>query len=188
MIARASGLFGSPLFNWDVQKGKLHTAGLSDHVKLAKWQDSLQRERTVTDAVQTLARGEGMQVDDEIVTLDTGTMDLSDDVLTTLTQAAAVEATHSAIDANDLLRDQRRAYDIVDWHLKETMDHRSPPQLLMLIIGEGGTGKSKTIKAITANLENHAEPLVKAAFTGVAASGIDGKTLHAIMMQSVRGG
>jgi hypothetical protein len=42
-----------------------------------------------------------------------------------------------------LNKDQQRAYNIVDWHLQETMNGRKPPQLLMMIPGEGGTGKSK---------------------------------------------
>jgi hypothetical protein len=51
----------------------------------------------------------------------------------------------SAVDPSYLLQDQRRAYDIIDWHLAETLVGRAPPQLLMLIPGEGGVGKSKTI-------------------------------------------
>jgi hypothetical protein len=49
----------------------------------------------------------------------------------------------SAVDPSYLLQDQRRAYDIIDWHLAETLQvaGRAPPQLLMLIPGEGGVGK-----------------------------------------------
>ena len=54
-------------------------------------------------------------------------------------------------DFNNLNDDQRRAYDIVDWHLKETVDGKQPPQLLMVIPGEGGVGKSKVIQIITEN-------------------------------------
>jgi len=53
-----------------------------------------------------------------------------------------------------LLKDQRRAYDIIDWHLAETLAGQVPPQLLMFIPGEGGVGKSKTIQTI---MENFAE-------------------------------
>jgi hypothetical protein len=45
---------------------------------------------------------------------------------------------------------QQHAYDIVNWHLQETMMRKKPPQLLM-ILGEGGTGKSKLIQTMTEN-------------------------------------
>jgi len=59
-----------------------------------------------------------------------------------------------------LNNDQRRAYDIIMWHLDETLVGNNPPPLRMIIHGEGGTGKSK--------------------ITGVAASLIEGKTTHVI--------
>ena len=42
----------------------------------------------------------------------------------------------SAVDPLYLLKDQRRAYDIIDWHLAETLAGQAPPQLLMLIPGD----------------------------------------------------
>ena len=93
-------------------------------------------------------------------------------------------------DINNLNDDQRRAYDIVDWHLKETVDGKQPPQLLMVIPGEGGVGKSKVIQIITENFRRHGlkEWWVKGAYTGIAASLIDGKTLHVLAGIPVRGG
>ncbi|KAH7905093.1 hypothetical protein BJ138DRAFT_979713, partial [Hygrophoropsis aurantiaca] len=85
--------------------------------------------------------------------------------------------------------DQRRAYDIIDWHLSETLAERHPPQLLMHIPGEGGVGKSKTIQMITENFKSKGASgiLVKATYTGITASIIDGKTLHVITMIPVNG-
>ncbi|OAX31961.1 hypothetical protein K503DRAFT_660445, partial [Rhizopogon vinicolor AM-OR11-026] len=79
-----------------------------------------------------------------------------------------------------LLKDQRRAYDIINHHLTETLAGQAPPQLLMHILGEGGVGKSKTIQTITENFYHKGvgHILVEAAYTGIAASIIDGKTLH----------
>lgn len=91
------------------------------------------------------------------------------------------------IDPNNLLLDQRHAYDIVDWHLQQTISGQHPPQLLMIIAGEGGVGKSRTIQAITKIFHLKHEPLVKAAYTGIAASMVDGKTLHIIRMLSLNG-
>ncbi|KAG1858186.1 hypothetical protein F4604DRAFT_1519565, partial [Suillus subluteus] len=86
----------------------------------------------------------------------------------------------TAVNPSQLLKDQRQAYDIIDWHLEETLAGRAPPQLLMIIPGEGGVGKSKMIQTITENFRDRgvADMLVKAAYTGIAASIIDGKTLH----------
>ncbi|KAI4527075.1 hypothetical protein K523DRAFT_205817, partial [Schizophyllum commune Tattone D] len=76
--------------------------------------------------------------------------------------------------------DQRRAYDIFRWHLSEAQRGHDPDPLRMLLYGEGGTGKSRVIQTITSLFHAQGIPhlLLKSAFTGVAASLIDGKTLH----------
>ncbi|KIM64602.1 hypothetical protein SCLCIDRAFT_1213106 [Scleroderma citrinum Foug A] len=98
-----------------------------------------------------------------------------------------VEEHLTALDATNLLFSQRRTYDIIDWHLNETLANRKPSQLLMIIAGEGGVGKSKTIQTITQNFYHRgvAHMLVKGAYTGIAASIIDGKTLHVIAQISI---
>ncbi|KAG1852686.1 hypothetical protein F4604DRAFT_1591879, partial [Suillus subluteus] len=85
-----------------------------------------------------------------------------------------------------LKTDQLHAYDIVAWHLDETLAGKSPPPLCMIIHGEGGTGKSKVIQTITEyfTYKGVKHMLLKAAYTGVAASLIDGKTTHTIAMIS----
>jgi hypothetical protein len=52
----------------------------------------------------------------------------------------------------------------------------------MLIHGEGGTGKSRVIQTITESFKTRgvSRTLLKAAYTGIAASLIGGKTLHTI--------
>lgn len=89
-----------------------------------------------------------------------------------------------------LNEEQRRAYDIVNWHLEETMIGRKPPQLLMMIPGEGGVGKSKVIQTITRNFQSRdvGNWLVKGAYTGIAASLIDGRTLHVLAGIPIKGG
>ena len=58
-------------------------------------------------------------------------------------------------DANDvfeedrLLNDQRRAFDIVKWWVDGEINGEKQPQLLMLLHGEGRTGKSKVIQTIS---------------------------------------
>ncbi|KZO91842.1 hypothetical protein CALVIDRAFT_466108, partial [Calocera viscosa TUFC12733] len=79
-----------------------------------------------------------------------------------------------------LRRDQRRAYDIISDHLHQTLSGQRPGQLLMMLYGEGGTGKSRVIQSITQRFTQAGKRhlLIKAAYTGIAASLIDGFTLH----------
>ena len=53
----------------------------------------------------------------------------------------------------DLLPEQHQVYDIIDWHFGETLTGKVPNQLMMIIPGEGGAGKSKTIQCITENFQ-----------------------------------
>lgn len=94
-----------------------------------------------------------------------------------------------ALGVDELRADQRRAYDIATWHLHEYLQQKNPPPLRMRVHGEGGTGKSRIIQTITAHFHRLGVPymLLKAAYTGVAASLIDGKTTHTIGMLSLSG-
>jgi PIF1-like helicase len=93
------------------------------------------------------------------------------------------------VDSSQLKTDQRRAYGIVIWHLDQTLSGASPPPLRMILYGEGGTGKSKVIQTITQAFTQRgvAGMLLKSAYTGVAASLIDGKTTLTIGMISQNG-
>lgn len=88
-----------------------------------------------------------------------------------------------------LNEEQRRAYDIIDEHVQQTLEGRRPSQLRIIILGEGGTGKSHTIQAITTNFKRRKvkDWLVKGAYTGIAASIIDGSTLHVLTAMPIRG-
>lgn len=100
---------------------------------------------------------------------------------------ASNEAALSALDPSELKDNQRRAYDIVTWHLDQTIANKDPPPLRLFIQGEGGTGKSKVIQTITQEFaaKGQAHTLLMAAYTGIAASLIDGKTTHIIGAISV---
>ncbi|KAJ7621443.1 hypothetical protein FB45DRAFT_753651, partial [Roridomyces roridus] len=70
--------------------------------------------------------------------------------------------------------EQRRAYDIIMWHVDQTLAGHQPPPLRMIVYGEGGTGKSHVIQTVTDAMSQRGVPqwLVKVAFTGIAAAGI----------------
>ena len=100
-----------------------------------------------------------------------------------LSQAlASSEEALDGMDVSHLRPDQARAYGIIKWHLDQTLKGADPPPLQMVLYGEGGTGKSRVIQTVTevfgARESKHI--LVKAAYTGVAASLVDGKTTHVI--------
>jgi hypothetical protein len=94
-----------------------------------------------------------------------------------------VEVPVSKLNPTHLKTDQRRAYEIMTWHLDQTLSHApNLPPLRMILYGEGGTGKSAVIQTVTDAFEERGVNaiLLKAAYTGVAASLIQGKTLHTI--------
>lgn len=92
--------------------------------------------------------------------------------------------------SDGLLEDQQRAFGLVMRHLDDTMAGRNPPQMLMQLQGEGGTGKSRVINAITKAFEARGigNRIQRAAYTGIAASIIDGKTLHTLASMPLSGG
>ena len=95
---------------------------------------------------------------------------------------ASPEDALDGLDISHLRADQARAYGIIKWHLDQTLSGSTPPPLRMVLYGEGGTGKSRVIQTVTDAFEARGSKhiLVKAAYTGVAASLIDGKTTHVI--------
>ena len=99
----------------------------------------------------------------------------------------AAKACLPPVDPSKLKADQFRAYNIVAWHLEQTLGGMDPPPLRMIIYGEGGTGKSKVIQTITEIFIQKGAKymLVKSAYTGVAASLIDGKTMHTLASLSM---
>ena len=189
-IAATCGIFSSVTNAQSSPKNSYCLATGDDERHLLKWLTSMQ---VMTEKNPTL----------EDPSLSTSTPNEAN--ITDLTQAlfdsdighacliADLATETSSLDAaapNELLEDQRRAYDIIDWHLQEHISGKCPKQMRMLIPGEAGVGKSKTIQTITANFVTRgvSSILVKAAYTGLAASVIDGKMLHCVAMLLLHGG
>jgi hypothetical protein len=103
---------------------------------------------------------------------------------------SGISAALTAVSRSALNDDQKRAYDIIVWHLKQTLSGKKCTPLRMIIHGEGGTGKSKVLQSVTEAFRQHGahHMLLKAAYTGVAASLIDGKTTHVIAGVSLSSG
>ena len=109
------------------------------------------------------------------------------DAAVAILQPSAEQALAPAT-VEELREDQRRAYDIITTHLEATLAGKRPDQLRMVLHGEGGTGKSKVIQTVT-EFFNHRgvlHLLQKGAYTGIAASVIEGKTLHTMAKISLK--
>ncbi|KAG1847831.1 hypothetical protein DFJ58DRAFT_730013 [Suillus subalutaceus] len=79
-----------------------------------------------------------------------------------------------------LNKEQSMAFTIIAEHIYRLLNGEDPPQLLMVIHGLGGMGKTRLLKAITKMFSDMgiADRFAKTALTGVAACQIGGKTLH----------
>ncbi len=188
-IGEAVGLFAAVEHQW-VPTARPPVG--DDLRRLAEWRTALARQASRTS-------GDESSPDNPLFELDT-----SADVSILRTDGASdshggqvshreelgPEAAIEAVDASHLLPAQRRAFEIICWHLEETLAGRDVPQLLMQIQGEGGTGKSMVIQTVTRmfDVKGQRSLLLKGAYTGIAASLIDGKTTHVIGMIPLRGG
>lgn len=143
--------------------------------RLERWQNEMWKEEVCDEEVR-----EGADAD---VVMMEGT----DPGLPDVVRGEVAEEGLTAVEVDELLEDQRRAYDIVTTHLDRELQDENPPQLLMLIVGEGGTGKTRLIQTITEYFKSKGVErlLVKSAYTGIAASLIDGKTTHTVAALSV---
>lgn len=100
------------------------------------------------------------------------------------TDSETAETALSPVTPCDLTAEQKRAYDIVRWHVLETLAGQNPAPFRMRLEGEGGTGKSRVIQSISQFFRQQGieSSLQKMAYTGIAASLIEGKTIHSALM------
>ena len=85
------------------------------------------------------------------------------------------------IDAVDGLNEKQKiVHTIISNNLRAHLQNQNPIQILMIVHGQGGTGKTTLLNAISKTFENHgaSKLFAKTALSGVAASLIGGQTLH----------
>ena len=184
--ARIQGIFPDIDTIWKVDSEDDETVQIAKEnvdISIDKWRSQLE-QFSLVDSDTNLESNTGTE------NLEAGMTPISQLLRPTTSEDVNEIETNFNSDVEILNDDQRRAYDIVDWHLKETIVGKQPPQLLMVIPGEGGVGKSKVIQIITQNFQKcgKREWWVKGAYTGIAVSLIDGKTLHVLAGIPVRGG
>ena len=178
-VARHTGMFREEEKTWEVTGGAgISKASNEAMQKIANWNTLLSQPCSET------TNGPAA-VDDN----SSGTIERSSDDATPAgatiffgPDGADSEQALPPVDVDFLKPDQLRAFQIVNWHLDETIGGKDPPPLQMILYGEGGTGKSRVIQTITEAfaLRGSSSMLMKAAYTGVAASLIGGKTTHVI--------
>ncbi|KAJ3573731.1 hypothetical protein NP233_g2235 [Leucocoprinus birnbaumii] len=107
--------------------------------------------------------------------------------VTSTTVPLKTPSTRESLD--ELKHDQRLVHDIVEQQLLRRLNGIPTRQMLMLCLGEGGTGKSRVIQEITKTYEEHgaANRLSRTATSGVAATLIDGETLHSWLKVGIKG-
>ncbi|EKG09311.1 DNA helicase PIF1 ATP-dependent [Macrophomina phaseolina MS6] len=106
---------------------------------------------------------------------------------------------------DSLASQQRKIFDLYMAHFAQTLrweqrqsrtsqgSQDQPQQLNMNIDGKAGAGKSYLIRVLSARLEELAaqndlpNPIIRAAPTGVAASKMDGSTLHSLLRIPTKG-
>ncbi|KAJ3538129.1 hypothetical protein NM688_g6564 [Phlebia brevispora] len=181
-IGKQHHIFANDASEWSLGTGRRPANATGDDiVHLETWRHQMEADvqRQNTTAIVVTASQESGAATVEV--LDTREREDEIDPGGDVSILAAESALEPA-DVTSLKPDQRRAYDLVCWHLDQTLAGRDPPALRMILYGEGGSGKSKVIQTITEYFKTHGVEymLVKGAYTGVAASLINGKTLHTL--------
>ena len=133
-----------------VQNG-VRLADRHDEIRMARWKDELEalveKEIGLDEESSTEHQSfydEGDMVPNETLLCENGVV---------LNSTANDLQMMDEANPTCLNVEQRRAFDIIDWHLQKTLAGEDHPQLRMVILGEGGTGKSRVIQTVTANFE-----------------------------------
>ena len=192
-LAKAANIFPSDLSTWSVRASPPRLANVDDFNQLQSWRQQMKQDVLNQNA----SSNESDQPNNNVVNSDPDVIMLTEDDVTSMIQtpvrpdpiAIEPEQCLEPVDTTNLDPDQYRAFDIIRRHLDQTLAGKSPPPLRMIIYGEGGTGKSQVIQTTTDYFDSRNVPrlLLKAAFTGIAASIVKGKTTHYIGQIPVHG-
>ncbi|KAG8742906.1 hypothetical protein FRC10_000765 [Ceratobasidium sp. 414] len=185
-IGRRLGLFGRQEAAAEpANSSSISMSSEMRYTQISQWTDALHKinssATTALDgSIQPSDTGDTLQLNQApFETALEATIDYSGDVI--------MENTNDP-DVSMLSPEQLRAYNLFKSHLDQSTSGQNPPQLLMNIQGEGGTGKSLVIAKITELVEARRQQniLKKGAYTGIAASHIGGATLHKLAFLHIR--
>jgi hypothetical protein len=180
---RSAKLFTGNTSDWNVrQQDEISIATKTHLEQLKKWNVQMKNDVLILNNLLEAGMDKTPEMNGARVDMlrELGTMEpgMTNNVNEAPVGEAGSEAALTALKIKELKTDQRRAFDIITWHVKQMLAGKNPPPLRMILYGEGGTGKSKVIQSVTAEMEHlrAGSLLLKSAYTGVAASLIDGKT------------
>ena len=186
-IAKRAKLFSNDFSDWKIGNGSTISNAMGDDLmKLMAWKSQMKQDILAQNpnadnpcVVDASSPVDGSRVE-QLLGNDEKSYPVSSDEPEV--SILAPESSLPPVHPSHLKFDQFRAYDIITWHLDQRLSGLYPPPLRMILYGEGGTGKSKVIQTTTAAFVQRGAKymLVKSAYTGVAASLIDGKTTHTL--------
>jgi PIF1-like helicase len=192
-IAKQAHIFPNDQSMWSVTGRPMANAMGDDLRRLEEWKAQMKKDviKQNTSEQETLGITANAHSDGAArVTMATDTTNTSPSqaVQESDTNIFGPEAPLMPVDVSNLDAEQFQAYDIIRQHLEQTLAGNSPPQLRMVMYGAGGTGKSRIIQTVTKLFEQRdvSRLLLKAAYTGIAASLVKGKTTHHIGQISFR--
>jgi hypothetical protein len=151
---RACNVFDGNSANWDLSSKKVGVVIGGDHERLKMWQEEMAQD-VLLHEMMTGGRFADARTDapdiihEDKMAIDVEAADVEPMEYLTASEAEALVL----LKISQLNAGQHRAYNIIDWHLQETLANCEPPQLLMVMAGEAGIGKSRVIQSITANFE-----------------------------------
>ncbi|KAJ3567669.1 hypothetical protein NP233_g6214 [Leucocoprinus birnbaumii] len=162
-IANDAGFFSKSSSTYE---NGVRVAPVDDRVRRAR-DGELDTFATWTAQLEQTTRGGGRVVDIQalpnvpmgVVTVHSTSMSSDRDATVRAVDPAPTEtivrrrSTRHELDI--LNEEQRRAHDIVETHLLSTLNGHKPAPLLMTCFGEGGTGKTTVINAITKTFREH---------------------------------
>lgn len=175
-VAEASGIFSNTPARRDVWSAVASVATHEQLQRYSEWEDYIKNYiRGREDSTCQESRAYSTSgADCEYIT------DCADVLLTPPTSNSRTTVCPVASPGVRLNPEQSRAHQIIYRHMKSSGRGQSPPQLLMVVNGAGGTGKSALIDAVTSSAASLGmqKALAKTATSGVAATRIGGTTIH----------
>ncbi|KAJ7431259.1 hypothetical protein B0H11DRAFT_2131648 [Mycena galericulata] len=147
--ARVAKIFTNDSSDWILSAEQLVVANATgdDLFNLTKWRTQLDNDIAVQNSVPEMIEPADL-VNDAADVIQVDHVTIGQAQVTSLRVPASPETALLPAHPSHLKPDQLRAYEIIVWHLDETLAGKEPPPLRMLLHGEGGTGNQGKVTEI----------------------------------------
>ncbi|KAG9075419.1 hypothetical protein FRC06_010097, partial [Ceratobasidium sp. 370] len=182
-IARGTKPFQFSLeCSWSVKKPSAHTATEGDIQNITHWCKAMVDATTRKSRPAPGRAAQSQASHGQVVPISAAPLSAFGPSYGSVVIEPVVGEAIRPVETSCLKEDQLRGFNIIAKHLTASLAGQSPKQLLMQIQGEGGTGKSMVIHCVMQLFRINAveHKIVTSAYTRVAASHIDGNTLHTL--------